>query len=237
LRKPAKQYRNRPINQTNIQFKQRKFMQPFVKLEGLAVPLDRANVDTDAIIPKQFLKSIKRSGFGPNAFDEWRYLDHGEPGMDNSRRKLNPDFVLNQPRYQGASILLARENFGCGSSREHAPWALLDYGFRAIIAPSFADIFFNNCFKNGILPIVLDAAEVDQLFNEVEATPGYQLLVDLEQQTVVTPGGQSFPFEIDAFRKHCLLNGLDDIGLTLQKVDLIKAFEAKHKAGQPWLFN
>jgi 3-isopropylmalate/(R)-2-methylmalate dehydratase small subunit len=212
-------------------------MQPFVKLEGLAVPLDRANVDTDAIIPKQFLKSIKRSGFGPNAFDEWRYLDHGEPGMDNSRRKLNPDFVLNQPRYQGASILLARENFGCGSSREHAPWALLDYGFRAIIAPSFADIFFNNCFKNGILPIVLDAAEVDQLFNEVEATPGYQLLVDLEQQTVVTPGGQSFPFEIDAFRKHCLLNGLDDIGLTLQKVDLIKAFETKHKAGQPWLFN
>lgn len=212
-------------------------MQPFVKLEGLAVPLDRANVDTDAIIPKQFLKSIKRSGFGPNAFDEWRYLDHGEPGMDNAKRKLNPDFVLNQPRYQGASILLARENFGCGSSREHAPWALLDYGFRAIIAPSFADIFFNNCFKNGILPIVLDAAEVDQLFNEVQATPGYQLLVDLEQQVVVTPGGQSFPFDVDAFRKHCLLNGLDDIGLTLQKVDLIKAFEAKHKSSQPWLFN
>ncbi len=212
-------------------------MQPFVKLEGLTVPLDRANVDTDAIIPKQFLKSIKRSGFGPNAFDEWRYLDHGEPGMDNSRRKLNPDFVLNQPRYQGASILLARENFGCGSSREHAPWALLDYGFRAIIAPSFADIFFNNCFKNGILPIMLDTAEVDQLFNEVQATPGYQLLVDLEQQVVVTPGGQSFPFEVDAFRKHCLLNGLDDIGLTLQKVDLIKAFEAKHKSSQPWLFN
>ena len=212
-------------------------MQPFVKLEGLAVPLDRANVDTDAIIPKQFLKSIKRSGFGPNAFDEWRYLDHGEPGMDNAKRKLNPDFVLNQPRYQGASILLARENFGCGSSREHAPWALLDYGFRAIIAPSFADIFFNNCFKNGILPIVLDPAEVDQLFNEVQATPGYQLLVDLEQQVVVTPGGQSFPFDVDAFRKHCLLNGLDDIGLTLQKVDLIKAFEAKHKSSQPWLFN
>jgi len=212
-------------------------MQPFVKLEGLTVPLDRANVDTDAIIPKQFLKSIKRSGFGPNAFDEWRYLDHGEPGMDNSRRKLNPDFVLNQPRYHGASILLARENFGCGSSREHAPWALLDYGFRAIIAPSFADIFFNNCFKNGILPIMLDTAEVDQLFNEVQATPGYQLLVDLEQQVVVTPGGQSFPFEVDAFRKHCLLNGLDDIGLTLQKVDLIKAFEAKHKSSQPWLFN
>ena len=212
-------------------------MQPFVKLKGLAVPLDRANVDTDAIIPKQFLKSIKRSGFGPNAFDEWRYLDHGEPGMDNSRRALNPDFVLNQPRYQGASILLARENFGCGSSREHAPWALLDYGFRAIIAPSFADIFFNNCFKNGILPIVLDAAEVDLLFNEVQATQGYQLLVDLEQQVVVTPAGQSFSFDVDAFRKHCLLNGLDDIGLTLQKVDLIKKFEETHKASQPWLFN
>ncbi len=212
-------------------------MQPFVKLKGLAVPLDRANVDTDAIIPKQFLKSIKRSGFGPNAFDEWRYLDHGEPGMDNSRRALNPDFVLNQPRYQGASILLARENFGCGSSREHAPWALLDYGFRAIIAPSFADIFFNNCFKNGILPIVLDAAEVDLLFNEVQATQGYQLLVDLEQQVVVTPAGQSFSFDVDAFRKHCLLNGLDDIGLTLQKVGLIKKFEETHKASQPWLFN
>jgi len=212
-------------------------MQPFVKLEGLVAPLDRANVDTDAIIPKQFLKSIKRSGFGPNAFDEWRYLDHGEHGMDNSKRPLNPDFVLNQPRYQGASTLLARENFGCGSSREHAPWALLDYGFRCIIAPSFADIFFNNCFKNGILPIVLDAAEVDTLFNEVEANPGYQLLVDLEQQVVVTPSGQSFVFDVDTFRKHCLLNGLDDIGLTLQKVDQIKAFEARHKAAQPWLFN
>jgi 3-isopropylmalate/(R)-2-methylmalate dehydratase small subunit len=212
-------------------------MQPFVKLEGLVAPLDRANVDTDAIIPKQFLKSIKRSGFGPNAFDEWRYLDHGEPGMDNSKRSLNPDFVLNQPRYQGASILLARENFGCGSSREHAPWALLDYGFRCIIAPSYADIFFNNCFKNGILPIVLDAAEVDTLFREVEANPGYQLLVDLEQQVVVSPSGQSFSFDVDAFRKHCLLNGLDDIGLTLQKVDQIKAFEARHKAAQPWLFN
>lgn len=212
-------------------------MQPFVKLEGLVAPLDRANVDTDAIIPKQFLKSIKRSGFGPNAFDEWRYLDHGEPGMDNSKRSLNPDFVLNQPRYQGASILLARENFGCGSSREHAPWALLDYGFRCIIAPSYADIFFNNCFKNGILPIALDAAEVDALFREVEANPGYQLLVDLEQQVVVSPSGQSFSFDVDAFRKHCLLNGLDDIGLTLQKVDQIKAFEVKHKAAQPWLFN
>src|SRR5690606_10338722 len=211
-------------------------MQPFVKLEGLVAPLDRANVDTDAIIPKQFLKSIKRSGFGPNAFDEWRYLDHGEPGMDNSKRPLNPDFVLNQPRYQGASILLARENFGCGSSREHAPWALLDYGFRCIIAPSFADIFFNNCFKNGILPVVLSAEEVDELFSEVDATPGYQLLVDLEQQVVVSPAGRSFHFEVDAFRKHCLLNGLDDIGLTLQKVGQIKAFEASHKAAQPWLF-
>lgn len=212
-------------------------MQPFVKLEGLVAPLDRANVDTDAIIPKQFLKSIKRAGFGPNAFDEWRYLDHGEPGNDNSGRPLNPDFVLNQPRYQGASILLARENFGCGSSREHAPWALLDYGFRCIIAPSYADIFYNNCFKNGILPIVLDAEEVDVLFNEVAASPGYQLLIDLEQQVVVSPVGRTFSFEVDAFRKHCLLNGLDDIGLTLQKVDQIKAFEAKHKAAQPWLFN
>lgn len=200
-------------------------------------PLDRANVDTDAIIPKQFLKSIKRAGFGPNAFDEWRYLDHGEPGINNGGRPLNPDFVLNQPRYQGASILLARENFGCGSSREHAPWALLDYGFRCIIAPSYADIFYNNCFKNGILPIVLDAEEVDVLFNEVAASPGYQLLIDLEQQVVVSPVGRTFSFEVDAFRKHCLLNGLDDIGLTLQKIDQIKAFEAKHKAAQPWLFN
>lgn len=212
-------------------------MQPFVTLDGLVVPLDRANVDTDAIIPKQFLKSIKRSGFGPNAFDEWRYLDHGEPGMDNSKRPLNPDFVLNKPRYQGAEVLLARENFGCGSSREHAPWALLDYGFRAIIAPSFADIFFNNCFKNGILPIVLDAEEVDVLFQEVDTQEGYRLLVDLPQQVVVSPSGRSFPFEVDAFRKHCLLNGLDDIGLTLQKVDQIKVFEASHKAQQPWLFN
>jgi len=212
-------------------------MQPFVKLEGLVAPLDRANVDTDAIIPKQFLKSIKRSGFGPNAFDEWRYLDQGEPGKDNTGRPLNPDFVLNQARYQGASILLTRENFGCGSSREHAPWALLDYGFRCIIAPSYADIFYNNCFKNGILPIVLDAEEVDALFNEVEASKGYQLLIDLEQQVVVSPNGRSFSFEIDSFRKHCLINGLDDIGLTLEKVDLIKAFEVKHKTTQPWLFN
>lgn len=212
-------------------------MQPFVTLDGLAVPLDRANVDTDAIIPKQFLKSIKRSGFGPNAFDEWRYLDHGEPGMDNSKRQLNPDFVLNQPRYQGASVLLARDNFGCGSSREHAPWALQDYGFRAIIAPSFADIFFNNCFKNGMLPIVLSAEAVDTLFKTVEANPGYRILIDLEKQSVTTPDGQAYHFEVDAFRKHCLLNGLDDIGLTLQHVDKIKAFEAKHQQTQPWLFN
>jgi 3-isopropylmalate/(R)-2-methylmalate dehydratase small subunit len=212
-------------------------MQPFITLDGLVAPLDRANVDTDAIIPKQFLKSIKRSGFGPNAFDEWRYLDHGEPGMDNSKRKLNPDFVLNQARYAGASVLLTRENFGCGSSREHAPWALLDFGFRAIIAPSFADIFFNNCFKNGILPIVLAADVVDELFNAVEAKPGYKLLIDLQAQTVNTPDGKSFGFEVDAFRKHCLLNGLDDIGLTLQQVDKIKTFETRHRAEQPWLFN
>ncbi len=212
-------------------------MQPFTTLNGLVAPLDRANVDTDAIIPKQFLKSIKRSGFGPNAFDEWRYLDHGEPDMDNSKRPLNPDFVLNQPRYQGASVLLTRENFGCGSSREHAPWALLDYGFRTVISSSFADIFFNNCFKNGILPIVLDAAIVEQLFQEVVATEGYQLTVDLEKQTVTTPSGQSFGFAVDAHRKYCLLNGFDDIGLSLKHVDQIKAFEEKHRAAQPWLFN
>jgi 3-isopropylmalate/(R)-2-methylmalate dehydratase small subunit len=211
-------------------------MRKFTLLDGLVVPLDRANVDTDAIIPKQFLKSIKRSGFGPNAFDEWRYLDHGEPGMDNSNRPLNPDFVLNQPRYQGAQVLLARENFGCGSSREHAPWALEDYGFRAIIAPSFADIFFNNCFKNGLLPIKLDADKVDALFKAVETCEGYRLKVDLEQQTISTPDGTVYPFEVDAHRKHCLLNGLDDIGLTLQHVDDIKAFEQKHRAAQPWLY-
>jgi 3-isopropylmalate/(R)-2-methylmalate dehydratase small subunit len=212
-------------------------MEKFVKLDGLVAPLDRANVDTDAIIPKQFLKSIKRSGFGPNAFDEWRYLDHGEPGMDNSQRPLNPDFVLNQLRYQGASVLLTRENFGCGSSREHAPWALLDYGFRAIIAPSFADIFFNNCFKNGILPIRLDDAIVDQLFHEVAANEGYRLTVDLENQQVTTPSGQTFAFDVDAHRKYCLLNGFDDIGLTLRQVDKIKDFETRHRAAQPWLFN
>jgi 3-isopropylmalate/(R)-2-methylmalate dehydratase small subunit len=211
-------------------------MQKFTLLDGLVAPLDRANVDTDAIIPKQFLKSIKRSGFGPNAFDEWRYLDHGEPGKDNSKRPLNPDFVLNQPRYQGAQILLARENFGCGSSREHAPWALEDFGFRVIIAPSFADIFFNNCFKNGMLPIRLDADIVDSLFKAVDDAPGYRLKVDLKQQSITAPDGTVYRFEVDAHRKHCLLNGLDDIGLTLQHVDEIKAFEARHRALQPWLF-
>ncbi|MBK9160508.1 MAG: 3-isopropylmalate dehydratase small subunit [Nitrosomonadales bacterium] len=211
-------------------------MRKFIKFEGLVAPLDRANVDTDAIIPKQFLKSIKRSGFGPNAFDEWRYLDHGEPGMDNSKRPLNGDFVLNQPRYQGAQILLARENFGCGSSREHAPWALEDYGFRVILAPSFADIFFNNCFKNGLLPVKLDAAIVDELFKAVAANAGYKLLVDLERQIIATPVGGEIAFEVDAHRKHCLLNGLDDIGLTLRHTDDIKAFEVGHRAAQPWLF-
>ena len=211
-------------------------MQKFTLLTGLVAPLDRANVDTDAIIPKQFLKSIKRSGFGPNLFDEWRYLDHGEPGIDNSKRPLNADFVLNQPRYQGAQILLARENFGCGSSREHAPWALEDYGFRAIIATSFADIFFNNCFKNGLLPIRLAAEQVEELFKAVAANPGYKLSIDLERQTIGTPDGKVYKFEVEAFRKHCLLNGLDNIGLTLQHVDEIKTYEAKHRSAQPWLF-
>ncbi len=200
--------------------------------------MDRANVDTDAIIPKQFLKSIQRTGFGPNLFDEWRYLDHGEPGVDNSKRPLNPDFVLNQPRYQGASILLTRKNFGCGSSREHAPWALDQFGFRAVIAPSFADIFFNNCFKNGLLPIVLSEQQVDDLFNQVKAFPGFRLIVDLEKQVVTTSsGGASYPFEVDTFRKYCLLNGLDDIGLTLRQADKIRAFEERHIAAQPWLTN
>ena len=212
-------------------------MKAFTRINALVAPLDRANVDTDAIIPKQFLKAIKRSGFGPNAFDEWRYLDHGEPGMDNSRRPLNPDFSLNQPRYQGAQVLLTRKNFGCGSSREHAPWALDDYGFRAVIAPSFADIFFNNCYKNGLLPIVLDEAVVEQLFQETEAGEGYALDIDLAGQTVTTPGGQSFAFDITEHRKHCLLNGLDEIGLTLQHADEIKVFEDKRKQAQPWLFN
>lgn len=211
-------------------------MQAFTAITGLVCPLDRANVDTDAIIPKQFLKSIKRSGFGPNLFDEWRYLDHGEPGMDNTHRPLNPDFILNAPRYQGAQILLARENFGCGSSREHAPWALEDYGFRAVIAPSFADIFFNNCFKNGLLPIVLNEVDVDLLFAESLKTEGYALRIDLPAQTVTTPTGKVFTFDISDFRKHCLVNGLDEIGLTLQHADKIKAFEAAHQHAQPWLF-
>ena len=212
-------------------------MRKFTLLNGLVIPLDRANVDTDAIIPKQFLKSIKRSGFGVNAFDEWRYLDHGEPGMDNSKRQINPDFVLNQARYKSASILLTRENFGCGSSREHAPWALEDFGFKVIIASSYADIFYNNCFKNGMLPIVLSADIVDTLFNQVAATPNYKLQVDLAAQTVSTPSGETFSFSVDAFRKHCLLNGLDDIGLTMQHQDKIKAFESRHQQAQPWLYN
>jgi 3-isopropylmalate/(R)-2-methylmalate dehydratase small subunit len=211
-------------------------MKPFTVHKGIVAPLDRANVDTDAIIPKQFLKSIHRSGFGVNLFDAWRYTDHGEPGMDQARRHPNPDFVLNAPRYKGASILLARRNFGCGSSREHAPWALADYGFRALIAPSFADIFFNNCFKNGVLPIVLPDAKVDRLFADVAAFPGYELTIDLERQAVSSADdGLSFQFDVDPFRKRCLLNGWDDIGLTLQHADEIRAFEAKHLAGQPWL--
>jgi 3-isopropylmalate/(R)-2-methylmalate dehydratase small subunit len=211
-------------------------MQAFTTLTGLVAPLDRANVDTDAIIPKQFLKSIYRTGFGPNLFDEWRYLDHGEPGQDCTIRPLNPDFVLNQPRYQGAQILLARRNFGCGSSREHAPWALLDYGFKAIIAPSFADIFYNNCFKNGILPIVLNEETVETLFSAVETTPGYRLTIDLETQTLTIPTGKSFTFSIDASRKHRLLNGLDDIGQTLLKANDIIAYENRRKQETPWLF-
>jgi 3-isopropylmalate/(R)-2-methylmalate dehydratase small subunit len=211
-------------------------MDAFRSLHGLVAPLDRSNVDTDAIIPKQFLKSIQRTGFGPYLFDEWRYLDHGELGMDCSKRPLNPDFVLNQPRYQGAQILLARDNFGCGSSREHAPWALLDEGFRVVIAPSFADIFANNCFKNGMLPVVLPTATIERLFGEVETTPGYRLQVDLEAQTVTTPCGDLLSFPVDAFRKNCLLQGLDDISLTLQHVDEIKLFEARRKSEEPWLF-
>lgn len=211
-------------------------MEKFISQDAIVAPLDRANVDTDQIIPKQFLKSIKRSGFGPNLFDEWRYLDEGFPGQDNSQRPLNPDFILNAARYQGAEILLARRNFGCGSSREHAPWALLDYGFRCVIAPSYADIFFNNCFKNGILPVILGEDVVDRLFKETFATVGYRLRVDLPSQTVVTPSGAQFAFEVDAFRKHCLLNGLDDIGLTLKDADDIRAYEAKRKAQAPWLF-
>ncbi len=210
-------------------------MQKFTLLKGIVAPMDRANVDTDAIIPKQFLKSIRKTGFGPNLFDAWRYLDPGEPGQDPASRKPNPDFVLNQPRYQGASVLLARKNFGCGSSREHAPWAIDQYGFRCVIAPSFADIFFNNCFKNGLLPIVLPEAVVAQLFDEVLAFPGYQLTIDLDRQVVVRPQGEEIPFEVQAFRKYCLLNGLDDIGLTLRHADKIKAFEAERLTTKPWL--
>ena len=210
-------------------------MDQFTVHRGLVAPMDRENVDTDAIIPKQFLKSIRKTGFGPNLFDEWRYLDHGEPGMDAAMRKPNPDFVLNQPRYTGASILLARKNFGCGSSREHAPWALQQYGFRSVIAPSFADIFFNNCFKNGLLPIVLPEATVAKLFDEVAAFPGYELTVDLERQVIVKPDGAEIAFDVQPFRKYCLLNGFDDIGLTLRQQDKIKAFEANRLATKPWL--
>jgi 3-isopropylmalate/(R)-2-methylmalate dehydratase small subunit len=210
-------------------------MQAFQLHQGLVAPMDRENVDTDAIIPKQFLKSIKKTGFGPNLFDEWRYLDVGDPGQDPATRRSNPDFVLNQPRYQGASILLARKNFGCGSSREHAPWAIDQYGFRALIAPSFADIFFNNCFKNGLLPIVLPEHQVAQLFDEVAAFVGYSLTIDLPRQCVVKPDGSELPFDVQPFRKHCLLNGLDDIGLTLQHADKIRAFEAERLLKQPWL--
>jgi len=210
-------------------------MQAFTVHEGLVAPMDRANVDTDQIIPKQFLKAITRSGFGPHLFDAWRYLDEGQPGMDNSKRPLNPEFVLNQPRYQGASVLLARKNFGCGSSREHAPWALDQYGFRCVIAPSFADIFFNNSFKNGFLPIVLPEDQVARLFDEAEATEGYRLRIDLERQVVVTPSGEEMPFKIDEFRKYCMLNGLDEIGLTLRNADKIRACEADRLAKQPWL--
>ncbi|MGM0983487.1 MAG: 3-isopropylmalate dehydratase small subunit [Pseudomonadota bacterium] len=211
-------------------------MKKFERTQGLVAPLDRANVDTDLIIPKQFLKSIKRTGFGVNLFDELRYLDEGQPGQDVSERPKNPDFVLNQPRYQGASVLLTRRNFGCGSSREHAPWALEDFGFRVVIAPSFADIFYNNAFKNGLLLVTLPEESVDRLFAEVEANEGYRLDVDLENQRVITPSGEIFEFEVDAFRKQCLLEGLDDIGITLKDEDAIREFEAKHRAARPWLF-
>ncbi len=211
-------------------------MEKFKTFTGKVCPLDRANVDTDAIIPKQFLKSIQRTGFGPNLFDEWRYLDHGEPGMDPASRQPNPDFVLNDPRYAGASILLTRKNFGCGSSREHAPWALADYGFKVIIAPSFADIFYNNCFKNGILPIILDEARVEQLFTLAGAEEALQINVDLEQQVLTPVAAESISFDVDSFRKHCLLEGLDDIGLTLQHVDDIRAYEERRKQETPWLF-
>jgi len=212
-------------------------MDKFITFSGLVAPLDRANVDTDAIIPKQFLKSIKRTGFGPYLFDEWRYLDHGEPGMDCTNRPLNKDFVLNQERYLGAQILLTRDNFGCGSSREHAPWALLDFGIKVVIAPSYADIFFNNCFKNGILPITLHNDQIDQLFSVVTDQPGYQLKVDLKDNSLTLADGQTFSYDVDPFRKHCLLNGLDDIGLTLEKIDQIKTYEARREEEVPWLFS
>jgi len=212
-------------------------MEKYVKFTGIVAPLDRANVDTDLIIPKQFLKSIKRTGFGPNLFDELRYLDEGQPGQDCSQRPLNPEFVLNKPRFKGAQVLLARRNFGCGSSREHAPWALTDFGFRTVIAPSFADIFFNNSFKNGLLPIVLEEEIVDQLFRAVETTEGYSLTIDLANQQIIKPDGSAIPFEVDPFRKHCLLEGLDDIGLTLQDADAIRAYEAKRRQEAPWLFD
>lgn len=212
-------------------------MKPFTQVTGIVAPMDRANVDTDMIIPKQFLKSIKRTGFGKNLFDELRYLDVGQPDQDCTGRPLNQEFALNQARFQGAEILLARKNFGCGSSREHAPWALDDYGFRCVIAPSFADIFYNNCFKNGLLPLVLSEEVVEQLFQQMYQTEGYQLTVDLQKQQVITPGGEAFDFEIDEFRKHCLLNGLDDIGLTLEHADAIKAYEAGRRESAPWLFD
>lgn len=212
-------------------------MEKFTIHKGIVIPLDRSNVDTDAIIPKQYLKSISKTGFGPTLFDDWRYVKAGEPGMDHSKREIKPDFVLNQARYKGGSVLLARENFGCGSSREHAVWALTDYGIRAVIAPSYADIFFNNSFKNGLLPLVLSEEKINQLFNEVEATEGYELTVDLEKQQVISPTGEAYDFEVDTFRKYCLLNGLDDIGLTLQHADDIRAYENKRKQEAPWLFS
>ncbi len=211
-------------------------MQPFEPFTGVVCPLDRANVDTDAIIPKQFLKMISRTGFGPYLFDEWRYLDHGEPGQDCSGRPLNPQFVLNDPRYRGATILLSRENFGCGSSREHAPWALADYGFRVLIAPSFADIFFNNCFKNGLLPIRLPPERVDELFHQASGAEPLSLAVDLDAQRLHTDDGQAIHFEVDPFRKYCLLHGLDDIGLTLEHLEQIRSYEERHKREAPWLF-
>jgi 3-isopropylmalate/(R)-2-methylmalate dehydratase small subunit len=229
------QQRNRQTKKISLDFDKTITMKKFTLHTGLVAPMDRENVDTDAIIPKQFLKSIRKTGFGPNLFDEWRYLDAGFPGQDPATRRPNPDFVLNQPRYAGASILLARKNFGCGSSREHAPWAIDQYGFRAVIAPSFADIFFNNCFKNGLLPIVLPDAVVGGLFDAVAAFPGYQLTIDLERQVVVKPQGEEIPFEVQAFRKFCLLGGLDDIGLTLRNADKIKTFENQRLATKPWL--